>query len=108
MSARDIRQKCALLLDELELTDQRDVLVEAPPLRLETETGLLAQHLPRAGTLCSSTSPTGGVDPVTRRRFWELIYKAADRGITRIRHHTLHGRGRVLRRPVRHHGRRQD
>ena len=26
--------------------------------------------------------PTGGVDPATRRQFWELIYRAADRGIT--------------------------
>jgi ABC-2 type transport system ATP-binding protein len=26
--------------------------------------------------------PTGGVDPATRRQFWELIYDAADRGIT--------------------------
>ena len=26
--------------------------------------------------------PTGGVDPATRRQFWELIYEAADRGIT--------------------------
>jgi ABC-2 type transport system ATP-binding protein len=26
--------------------------------------------------------PTGGVDPVTRRQFWEMIYDAADRGIT--------------------------
>ena len=26
--------------------------------------------------------PTGGVDPVTRRQFWDLIYEAADRGIT--------------------------
>jgi len=26
--------------------------------------------------------PTGGVDPSTRRQFWELIYQAADRGIT--------------------------
>ena len=26
--------------------------------------------------------PTGGVDPITRRRFWEMIYEAADRGIT--------------------------
>lgn len=26
--------------------------------------------------------PTGGVDPVTRRQFWELIYRAADNGIT--------------------------
>lgn len=26
--------------------------------------------------------PTGGVDPITRRQFWELIYRAADKGIT--------------------------
>ena len=26
--------------------------------------------------------PTGGVDPITRRQFWDLIYEAADRGIT--------------------------
>jgi ABC-2 type transport system ATP-binding protein len=26
--------------------------------------------------------PTGGVDPVTRRQFWDLIYEAADRGVT--------------------------
>jgi ABC-2 type transport system ATP-binding protein len=26
--------------------------------------------------------PTGGVDPITRRKFWELIYEATDRGIT--------------------------
>ncbi|MBD5186289.1 MAG: AAA family ATPase, partial [Bacteroidales bacterium] len=26
--------------------------------------------------------PTGGVDPVTRRRFWELIYRASSRGMT--------------------------
>ena len=26
--------------------------------------------------------PTGGVDPATRRQFWELIYEAAQRGIT--------------------------
>jgi len=26
--------------------------------------------------------PTGGVDPVTRRQFWDLIYEAADSGIT--------------------------
>ena len=26
--------------------------------------------------------PTGGVDPVTRRQFWDLIYAAAERGVT--------------------------
>ena len=29
-----------------------------------------------------ATTPTGGVDPVTRRRFWEMIYDAADMGIS--------------------------
>lgn len=81
MSARDIRQKCALLLDELELTDQRDVLVEALPLgwKQKLAFSLSIFHEPDIVFL---DEPTGGVDPVTRRRFWELIYKAADRGIT--------------------------
>lgn len=81
MSARDIRQKCALLLDELELTNQRDVLVEALPLgwKQKLAFSLSIFHEPDIVFL---DEPTGGVDPVTRRRFWELIYKAADRGIT--------------------------
>ena len=46
--------------------------------------------------------PTGGVDPITRRQFWELIYEAAH-GYHGVRHDTLHGRGRILR-PHFHHG----
>ena len=32
--------------------------------------------------MCIRDRPTGGVDPATRRQFWELIYQAADEGIT--------------------------
>lgn len=48
---------------------------------METETGLSVSifHNPRIVFL---DEPTGGVDPATRRQFWELIYQAADRGIT--------------------------
>jgi len=40
--------------------------------------------------------PTGGVDPVTRREFWGLIYAASERGITVFCNNTLYGRSRIL------------
>ena len=41
--------------------------------------------------------PTSGVDPISRRQFWDLIYELSGRGRDGLRHHPLHGRGRVLR-----------
>ena len=41
--------------------------------------------------------PTSGVDPISRRQFWDLIYELAGAGRDDLRHHPLHGRGRVLR-----------
>ena len=51
--------------------------------------------------------PTSGVDPLSRRRFWDLIYRHGRSGHHRLRHHPLHGRGRILR-PHRPDLRRQD
>ena len=41
--------------------------------------------------------PTSGVDPISRRHFWDLIYDLVGPGRDGLRHHALHGRGRVLR-----------
>lgn len=54
---------------------------EEPSGGMETEIGFSVSifHEPRIVFL---DEPTGGVDPATRRQFWELIYQAADQGIT--------------------------
>ncbi len=76
-----VKQKTAALLDELELSNERRTMVGALPLgwKQKLAFSLAIFHDPEIVFL---DEPTGGVDPVTRRRFWELIYRAADRGIT--------------------------
>lgn len=81
MSVKAIRQKSDLLLSELGLLSERNTRVGALPLGLKQKLAfsLSIFHEPKIVFL---DEPTGGVDPITRRQFWELIYRAADRGIT--------------------------
>ncbi len=69
------------LLQRIGLEQERDTLVKSLPLgwkqRLAFSVSIF--HEPKIVFL---DEPTGGVDPATRRQFWELIYQAADRGIT--------------------------
>lgn len=77
----DIRSKTAQLLQKLELEPEADKLVKALPLgwkqKLAFSVALL--HDPKIVFL---DEPTSGVDPLTRRQFWELIYEAAHTGVT--------------------------
>lgn len=77
----EIASKTDELLLRLGLKKERDTLVRSLPLgwkqKLAFSVSIL--HHPRIVFL---DEPTGGVDPATRRQFWELIYQAADRGIT--------------------------
>lgn len=77
----DIKTKTARLLEKLELEAEADKLVGALPLgwkqKLAFSVALL--HEPRIVFL---DEPTSGVDPLTRRQFWELIYEAAHTGVT--------------------------
>lgn len=81
MSVKQIRHKSDLLLAELGFSSQRDTRVVSLPLGWKQKLGfsLSIFHDPKIVFL---DEPTGGVDPVTRRQFWELIYRAADRNIT--------------------------
>ncbi len=81
MKSRQIKEKTALLLAELGFTSEKNTMVRSLPLgwKQKLAFSLAIFHDPKIVFL---DEPTGGVDPVTRRQFWELIYKAADKGIT--------------------------
>lgn len=81
LSRAEIKRKTDLLIDELQLQKVADQLVGSLPLgwkqKLSFSVSLL--HNPKIIFL---DEPTGGVDPITRRQFWEMIYKTANNGTT--------------------------
>ena len=81
MSLPAIREKTAVLLDELQLQKEAKTLVRELPLGWKQKLAFSVSivHDPEIVFL---DEPTGGVDPVTRRQFWDLIYAAADKGVT--------------------------
>ena len=76
-----LKEKTDAILEELDMLGGKDTPVEELPLgwkqKLAFSTATL--HRPQIVFL---DEPTGGVDPATRRRFWEMIYRAARSGIT--------------------------
>ncbi len=81
MSSRQIGEKTETILKELGFADERNTMVRKLPLGWKQKLAFSVSifHEPKIVFL---DEPTGGVDPVTRRQFWELIYQAANRGIT--------------------------
>lgn len=81
MSKKEIKEKTKQLLEELDFSSERKTMVKSLPLgwKQKLAFSLAIFHDPKIVFL---DEPTGGVDPVTRRQFWELIYQAADRNIT--------------------------
>ncbi len=76
-----IRKKTDELLEKLQFTDHKNDLVGSLPLGWKQKLAFSVSifHEPSVVFL---DEPTGGVDPATRRQFWQLIYDAAERGIT--------------------------
>lgn len=81
MSSKKIKDKTDSLLAELGFSASAGTMVGSLPLgwKQKLAFSLSIFHEPKIVFL---DEPTGGVDPITRRQFWELIYQAADRGIT--------------------------
>lgn len=81
LSKKQIAEKRLQLVQELGLETIINTLVGALPLgwkqKISFSVSLL--HNPKIVFL---DEPTGGVDPITRRQFWEMIYQAANRGTT--------------------------
>ncbi|HMJ69434.1 MAG TPA: ABC transporter ATP-binding protein [Cyclobacteriaceae bacterium] len=81
LSDQQIKTKMEFLLHQLKLEDKAGTLVKSLPLgwkqKLSFSVAML--HEPQIVFL---DEPTGGVDPITRREFWNLIYQAAAGGTT--------------------------
>jgi ABC-2 type transport system ATP-binding protein len=76
-----IKEKTTKLLGQLSLEKEADMLVGQLPLGWKQKLAFSVAifHDPQIVFL---DEPTGGVDPITRRDFWTLIYEAAAKGIT--------------------------
>ena len=76
-----IKERTENLLEKLNFLDYGNKLISDLPLgfRQKLAFSIAVFHEPKIVFL---DEPTGGVDPITRRQFWELIYETAARGIT--------------------------
>ncbi|HET9454122.1 MAG TPA: ABC transporter ATP-binding protein [Gemmatimonadaceae bacterium] len=76
-----IASRMTMLLDRLDLADARDSLVASLPLGWKQKLAFSVAMLHEPAVIFLD-EPTGGVDPITRRQFWEMIYAAAAGGTT--------------------------
>jgi ABC-2 type transport system ATP-binding protein len=81
LSMAEIKEKSNALVDTLGIESYKNRMVASLPLGFKQKLAFSVAifHNPKIVFL---DEPTGGVDPITRRQFWEMIYEAADNGIT--------------------------
>lgn len=81
LSNKALKSKSEELINQLGLQSETKKLVGSLPLgwKQKLSFSVAVLHEPKIVFL---DEPTGGVDPVTRRQFWDLIYEASEKGIT--------------------------
>jgi ABC-2 type transport system ATP-binding protein len=81
MNDKEISRKTDELLERLKFAEHKHTLVKSLPLGWKQKLAFSVSIFHEPGVVFLD-EPTGGVDPATRCQFWELIYDAAERGIT--------------------------
>ena len=78
---KQIKERIELMLESLAFQNEINTFVKSLPVGWKQKLAFAVSiiHNPKIVFL---DEPTGGVDPASRRQFWELIYQAADKGIT--------------------------
>ena len=81
LSKAETERRATEVLERLNFTSERNTIVGSLPLgwKQKLSFAVATIHRPKVVFL---DEPTGGVDPITRRQFWEMIYEAADGGTT--------------------------
>lgn len=81
MSVESIRKRTDAVFMTLDMENMRNVLVREIPLGWKQKLAFTASTL-HSPDIVFLDEPTGGVDPATRRKFWEMIYRASSEGMT--------------------------
>jgi ABC-2 type transport system ATP-binding protein len=81
MDGKRINRQTDVMLNKIGLMNEKNALVKELPLGWKQKLAFSVAifHEPKIVFL---DEPTGGVDPIARRQFWEMIYEAAEKGIT--------------------------
>jgi len=77
----DINPRIDEFLEQLGFQDEKNTMVKSLPLGWKQKLAFTVSIIHKPGIVFLD-EPTGGVDPASRRQFWELIYQTADKGIT--------------------------
>lgn len=81
MSDEAVAEASGRIFTELDMESSRRTMVRDLPVGWKQKLAFAAATIHRPDIVFLD-EPTGGVDPVTRRKFWELIYKASSEGMT--------------------------
>lgn len=81
MSDRAIREQSNRVFSLLDMDNMRNTLVKDIPVGWKQKLAFASATIHRPDIVFLD-EPTGGVDPVTRRKFWELIYRVSSEGMT--------------------------
>jgi ABC-2 type transport system ATP-binding protein len=81
LSKQETDERSTQLLSRLNFLSERNTLVGSLPLGWKQKLSFAVATIHRP-EIVFLDEPTGGVDPITRRQFWELIYEAAADGTT--------------------------